>query len=80
MINDSSKSGTIIIFYAAIEAYLNSEASTQAKHNSFHVFDVAAFYADSMALENYFNLTKHEAILALFLRLVNNILAASYNP
>lgn len=78
-ISDSNISGTIIIFYAAIEAYLNSEASTQAKHNSFHVLDVLAFYAASIALLNYFNLTRHDAILALFLSAVNNIFAASYN-
>jgi len=48
-----------------------------AKHNSFHVFEVLAFYADSIALLNYFNLTRHEAILALFLRATNSILAAS---
>lgn len=69
----------MIIFWAAIDAYLNSDASTHAKHNSFQVLDVLAFWAASIALLNYFSLTKQDAILALFLSAVNKILAASYN-
>ena len=60
-----------------MEAYLNSDASTHAKHNSFQVLEVLAFWAASMALLNYLSLTKQDAILALFLRAVNRILAAS---
>lgn len=60
-----------------MEAYLNSDASTHAKHNSFQVLEVLAFWAASMALLNYFSLTKQDAILALFLRAVKRILAAS---
>jgi hypothetical protein len=56
---------------------LNSEASTQAKHNSFQVFDVLAFYADSIALLNCFNLTKQDAILALLFSATKRSLAAS---
>jgi hypothetical protein len=56
---------------------LNSDASTHAKHNSFQVLEVLAFWAASMALLNYLSLTKQDAILALFLRAVKRILAAS---
>lgn len=70
----------MIIFYADIAAYLNSDASTHAKHNSFHVLEVLAFWAASMALLNCFNLTKHDAILALFFKATKRILAASNKP
>lgn len=48
-IKSSRWSGWIIMFIPAIAANLNSSASTQAMHNSFQVFGVFAFLADSIA-------------------------------
>jgi hypothetical protein len=67
----------MIILSPATAPSLNSLASTHAIHNSFQVLGVLAFLADSIAFWNYPNLTRQEAILALFLTEVNRILAAS---